>query len=77
MFKAGDKVRRTTASASFRKGAIYTVFKPHPTLHKIQIEGVPGNWNVANFELVKKAEPREPPKTEIEWLDRVRDNFKE
>lgn len=82
MFKVGDKVKRIgecgDLGTNMIKGNIYTVVKMARASNGVLLKEVEGWWDASCFQLVEHSEIKKNPiKTEVEWLDRVRDNFKE
>ena len=74
MFKIGDKVKRV--GEDFRQvkhGHIYIISQVDYEDKELQLQGMTGNYVFSKF---KKVENLERPKTELEWLDRVQQNFK-
>jgi hypothetical protein len=80
MFKAGQKVKCIDPgnAGAFRIGRTYSVVS-------VGDNGMYGNFTDDLGKTIRKAckrfilakEPLPPPKNDIEWLDRVQQNFKE
>jgi hypothetical protein len=76
--KYGDKIRRIGGDCNtlVREGQVYT-FRDYDSdgihLH-IMEDRTSYGYSIGAFELVKNAEP---PKNDIEWLDRIQENFKD
>lgn len=70
-FKAGDKVKRIGDNWNLvKQGHVYTIYSCVDDSN-IKLVEISGNYEKAKFELFT----RQFPKTELEWLDRVKENF--
>lgn len=83
MFKVGDIVVAAINWNYISMGEKYVIIRITPgviTLRNCQT-GTVHHWGdkpeYFSGEYFKPWSKKEPPKTEVEWLDRVRDNFKE
>lgn len=79
--KSGDKIILLQDVFGHKKGTIHKIFNHHRT----GIKYLPMSQNITEGNYIDnftegidyKLIPKELPKTEIEWLDRIQHNFKE
>jgi len=71
-FKVGDKVKRVGDSWNHvKQGHVYTISWCVDGTNSIALVEIAGNYEKTKFKLFT----RQFPKTELEWLDRVKENF--
>lgn len=81
MFKIGDKIRRTgDTGEGVIRGNVYWITWIGPNMfsdgQSVELQGVIGRYDADRFVIVSKTKS-DPPKNELEWLDRIQQNFKE